>query len=431
MKKTLISIAAATLVFAGCNREVFNSEETGALELDLSCLSDLNETTTKASDDEDIINNLTVKLLRPYDGWEKTYAPFSTIRGKVIELSSGDYILTASSPDRSDAAFEQPIYDGSKNITIKTGEVTPAAVTCKVSNMKLSLILSENFYNELSDFTITVNNGKGLLTWEKNSTKTDFAPATLEGVKVYTVKKAGYFTVGTLTAQVSGHRAIDGTTAQSTSIISNTSAADHHILNVDAQVTGSLQGITITIDHSVNPVNTPVIVPGFDEIPVPGDPGTEEPGTEEPEPENPGTDPAPSTQPTMTWEANPSFAPMNINESLNADLVVTAPEKVASFKVQVDSPCLTETISSLTQDGTSTMDLINDEGLISFLADAAPTLPTGNDLKGQTNINFFLTSLVKLIDLYGSAPGNRHNFTLVVTDEKGQTLNQTVTFVSE
>ena len=431
MKKTLISIAAATLVFAGCNREVFNSGETGALELDLSCLSDLNEITTKASDDEDIINNLTVKLLRPYDGWEKSYAPFSTIRGKVIELSSGDYILTASSPDRSDAAFEQPIYDGSKNITIKTGEVTPAAVTCKVSNMKLSLILSENFYNELSDFTITVNNGKGLLTWEKNSTKTDFAPATLEGVKVYTVKKAGYFTVGTLTAQVSGHRAIDGTTAQSTSVISNTSAADHHILNVDAQVTGSLQGITITIDHSVNPVNTPVIVPGFDEIPVPGDPGTEEPGTEEPEPENPGTDPAPSTQPTMTWEANPSFAPMNINESLNADLVVTAPEKVASFKVQVDSPCLTETISSLTQDGTSTMDLINDEGLISFLADAAPTLPTGNDLKGQTNINFFLTSLVKLIDLYGSAPGNRHNFTLVVTDEKGQTLNQTVTFVSE
>ena len=431
MKKTLISIAAATLVFAGCNREVFNSGETGALELDLSCLSDLNEITTKASDDEDIINNLTVKLLRPYDGWEKSYAPFSTIRGKVIELSSGDYILTASSPDRSDAAFEQPIYDGSKNITIKTGEVTPAAVTCKVSNMKLSLILSENFYNELSDFTITVNNGKGLLTWEKNSTKTDFAPATLEGVKVYTVKKAGYFTVGTLTAQVSGHRAIDGTTAQSTSVISNTSAADHHILNVDAQVTGSLQGITISIDHSVNPVNTPVIVPGFDEIPVPGDPGTEEPGTEEPEPENPGTDPAPSTQPTMTWEANPSFAPMNINESLNADLVVTAPEKVASFKVQVDSPCLTETISSLTQDGTSTMDLINDEGLISFLADAAPTLPTGNDLKGQTNINFFLTSLVKLIDLYGSAPGNRHNFTLVVTDEKGQTLNQTVTFVSE
>ena len=431
MKKTLISIAAATLVFAGCNREVFNSEETGALELDLSCLSDLNETTTKASDDEDIINNLTVKLLRPYDGWEKTYAPFSTIRGKVIELSSGDYILTASSPDRSDAAFEQPIYDGSKNITIKTGEVTPAAVTCKVSNMKLSLILSENFYNELSDFTITVNNGKGLLTWEKNSTKTDFAPATLEGVKVYTVKKAGYFTVGTLTAQVSGHRAIDGTTAQSTSIISNTSAADHHILNVDAQVTGSLQGITISIDHSVNPVNTPVIVPGFDEIPVPGDPGTEEPGTEEPDPENPGTDPAPSTQPTMTWEANPSFAPMNINASLNADLVVTAPEKVASFKVQVDSPCLTETISGLTQDKTSTMDLINDAGLIEFLADAAPTLPTGNRLLGQTNINFFLTSLVKLIDLYGSAPGNRHNFTLIVTDEKGQALNQTVTFVSE
>lgn len=431
MKKTLISIAAATLVFAGCNREVFNSEETGALELDLSCLSDLNETTTKASDDEDIINNLTVKLLRPYDGWEKTYAPFSTIRGKVIELSSGDYILTASSPDRSDAAFEKPIYDGSKNITIKTGEVTPAAVTCKVSNMKLSLILSENFYNELSDFTITVNNGKGLLTWEKNSTKTDFTPATLEGVKVYTVKKAGYFTVGTLTAQVSGHRAIDGTTAQSTSVISNTSAADHHILNVDAQVTGSLQGITISIDHSVNPVNTPVIVPGFDEIPVPGDPGTEEPGTEEPEPENPGTDPAPSTQPTMTWEANPSFAPMNINASLNADLVVTAPEKVASFKVQVDSPCLTETISSLTQDKTSTMDLINDEGLISFLADAAPTLPTGNRLLGQANINFFLTSLVKLIKMYGPASGDRHNFTLIVTDEKGQTLNQTVTFVSE
>ena len=119
MKKIVYTIIAAAAILSGCNREIIVSEGTGSLALDLSCKSDYKDVVTKATDEE-IINNLTIDIFRPYDQWSKTYAPFSSIRGKVVELGSGDYTLTASSPAKEHAAFEQPIYEGSKDFKILT-----------------------------------------------------------------------------------------------------------------------------------------------------------------------------------------------------------------------------------------------------------------------------------------------------------------------
>ena len=434
MKKYIYCLAAASVIFAGCNKEVLKSSETGSLMIDLDCNSEMNsgDVTKASSDDEDIINNLSIDIVRPYDNWNKTYAPFSSIRGTVVELGSGDYILKAYSPNQKDAAFDNPQFEGKKDFSIVTGQVSTVNVLCKIVNMKVTLALSENFYNELSDFTVTVSNDKGYLQWQKNTANTDFEPRLVDGKVVYIAKKDGYFSVSKLTASIQGHRASDNSTASTTFVVSDVNPSEHHILNVDANVTGTLGGISISIDHTVRDINSNIVVPGFDEIPVEGDPGSDNPGSEEPEPEQPGgEDPQPSTAPTLLWEANPSFAEMPINNNLNADLVVKAPEKIAVFKVNVDSPNLTSAIEALTQDHSSTMDLINDEGLIEFLADAAPNLSTGNNLLGQTQVNFFITDLVKMINMYSPAPGSKHKFTLNVTDEKGQTMSKTVTFVTE
>ena len=428
MKKTVYTIIAAAIALTSCNTEVFISEGKGEMMLDLSCSSEYNIVGTKAESDEDIINNFSVKIVRPADGWTKTFEPFSSIKGTVISLGSGNYTITASSPVKEDAAFDQPVYEGSTDFTVSTGQVTNVSLICKVSNIKVSIQLTDNFVKELSDYSITVTNGKGILKWEKNANQTDFKPVIVEGETLYTGIKSGYFSVAPLTIQVNGHRSLDNSSASTSYFINDPKAADHHILKLDANVTGTLGGISITIDNTVNDIENTVTVPGFEEIPVPGDepqdPGTEEPGTEEP-----GTNPEPSTAPTLVWDANPTFAPMAINDAMNADLVVNAPEKIAQFKVKVDSPNLTAAIQGLTTGGSDTMDLVNDAAMIEFLAELG--IPTGENIVGKTTVNFFITDLVKMINMFGPEAGTQHHFILIVTDEKGQEMNKKVTFVSE
>lgn len=451
MKKIVYTIIAAAAILSGCNREIIVSEGTGSLALDLSCKSDYKDVVTKATDEE-IINNLTIDIFRPYDQWKKTYAPFSSIRGKVVELGSGDYTLTASSPAKEHAAFEQPIYEGSKDFKIMTGQVSTVEVICSISNMKVSVFLSDNFVRELSDYTVTVSNGKGTLSWNRNASEDDFKPVVVDGKTVFTGTQAGYFTVAPLTVRVDGHRAIDNTDASTQYLIENPSAADHHILNLDAKVTGQVgdvdengnvitEGIKITISHEVNDINQIVSVPGFDEVPVPGDDNTgDDSGDDNTGDDNTGNEPVeptPSTKPTLLWEANPDFLPMNIDENLNADLLINAPEKIKTFVVTVDSPQLSPTIAALcsyadtyVEGEPADMDMIGDAVLVENLANMNLGLPLADEIAGQTTVPFSLSGLVPLINIYQPEAGDKHKFTLKVTDEKGQSMEQLVVFVT-
>ena len=244
MKKIFYSIISAAAILTACNQEVIVPQGQGSFSLDLSCKIDYTEMETKALTDEEIINGLSIDIVRPFDGWKVNYTPFSTIRGKVVELGSGSYVLTASSPEKEDAAFDKPIFEGSKGFDIKVGEVTSISLECTISNLKVDVKLSENFVTELSDYTVTVSNGKGILTWVKSATVDDFVPADDKGKTVYMGKKSGYFTVAPITITVDGHRKIDGSTATTSYTITDVAAANNHIICLDAQVIGSLQGIT-------------------------------------------------------------------------------------------------------------------------------------------------------------------------------------------
>jgi len=438
MKKIFFSIIAAAAVFTGCNTELIEQKGSGSLAIDLSCKSDLNEVETKATDEE-IINGLSIDINRPYDNWSVKYSPFSSIRGKVVELGSGDYVLTASSPAKEHAAFDQPIYEGTKNFKINTGQVTTVDVICAISNVKVTVNLSSNFVEELAHYTVTVTNGRGTLMWNKTAQDDDFKPVAIDGTTYYTGEKAGWFTAAPLTVTIDGHRAIDNTSASASLLIDGVNPADHHILNIDAEVTGEL-GVNITISHDVNEINQNVVVPGFDEIPVPGDDpstgGDDNTGDDDTGNDNTGGDDNTGgsvEQPvaTILWEANPTYAEMPINADMNADMVITVPGKIAEFEVTVDSPQLTAAIEGLTSDGSSKMNLITDEGLIAFLAEAAPALPTGTNLSGKTQVDFFLTDFINMISMFGPASGDRHNFTLDIVDEAGKTFSKTLTFVTE
>ncbi len=413
MKRILYIIAAAVTVTA-CGTKSPLPEGRGQLSV-TAVREDINA--TKAND---VLADFVVDIVRPSDGWTLRYDRYADIP-RTISLGSGDYTLTVASPEFRHAAWDLPCYKGSADFTIRVDELTPVNVLAGLQNMKVSFALTDNFKNELSSYTIVVTNaaswdapdaGERSLTWSS-------ATGDVE-------QKSGYFSVAPLRVKVDGYRAVDNSETHSELLISEVAAKDHHVITLDARVTGLVSGVSIVIDPSVNDRSSTVEVPGWGEVPVEGggDPGS-----------GPGDDPQPSTAPTMIWEKNPTFAPTPIEAEMDVEIVIEAPEGIRDFVVDVDSDVLGETIAALAHTSYTyspetpfRMDLINDTSLIEALDGM---IPVADQLKARTHVDFSLSQLVPLIAVYNPTSGSQHTFTLKVTDNKGQSLEKDVVFYAE
>ena len=137
-----------------------------------------------------------------------------------------------------------------------------------------------------------------------------------------------------------------------------------------------------------------------------------------------------------TWDANPDFEPTPIAGEMDINILIQAPEKIATFVVTVDSYILSDIIAqmggdtsySYANDGPYDMDLIGNVTLANTLTSM---IPTGDALKGQTEVLFSLSQLVPMIQMFAPTSGSEHIFTLKVSDEKGQTLEKTLVFYVE
>lgn len=132
--------------------------------------------------------------------------------------------------------------------------------------------------------------------------------------------------------------------------------------------------------------------------------------------------------PTMIWEGNEDFAPIELQEEMNVNITVSAPAGIKSFHVDVVSETLSPIIQAI-NNGSTDMDLIGNADLAAALAGlTGGTLPTGDALLNQTEVNFNLSTLVPLILEFNPASGTDHSFTLTLTDNADQELSKTCTF---
>lgn len=367
---------------------------TGQLDLRIADLEDYVVVETKATDYTDLSNYDVV-----IDGPTKYEKKFSEFQGDVVELGSGNYTITVTSPDTEPAAFEQPIYQAYEEFVIKAGEVTPLDLVCTPLNCKVTIELSDNFVKELASYEVVVNNGLGSLTWTKNGEKNDFA----EG-------KAGYFLPRGLEIMVKGWRSIDNTEATAVHYVQNPQPAEHHIVKLDAKVTGQIGGISIDVNTDFNEVDQDVEVPGMDEEYVDrpdfgeGDEGEEE---EDQTPKN-----------TISWPDNPTFDPITINNTSQIKMNISMPAGIASFVVEV-SDNFKQLVSVITTGGVGYLDLINDEKIKENFADS--DLPTGDELLNQTTVEFDLTSFVPML-IGAMSNGGTVSFILKATDKNGEEL---------
>lgn len=334
--------------------------------------------------------------------------------------------MTVASPASEPVAWNQPVYGAVKDFTIVEGVVTPVDIVCTLQNMKNSVYCSQHLVDELTTFQVTVTNPDGHLVWSAD--EVGIYTQAEDGTKtiVREPAKQGYFTVQDLDVTVNGYRAVDNSTATISYQIKDVAPRDHHILYVDAYVTGQ-SAIALSIDSSVIDRNVDMVIPGIDPDDENVDDDIEtgwgqeedqQPGENQPvEPEQPV-----STAPTLEWPANPDFAKMDIEQGMSVELMVYAPEKIKGFIVYVSDNFL-GAIQMLVP-GAKYLDLIYDEVAKDQLG---TMLPVGDQLLGQTEVAFSLSKLVPMIAAVGNQ-GEDYIFTLEVTDEKDQILRKDVEF---
>lgn len=264
MRKLVFLAISAALVLSGCVKEgnINGIGEYGSVSIGLSSEGEFAEV---KSGGEVNVADFYLKILQGASV-VKSYSKYSDVPN-AIELSPGSYKVEAGTSADADAEWDQPIYYGSQEFSVSAGEALSLDLTCTLSNMKVTVTCSEAFNNEISeDFEIAITNGKGTLIFDK--TKIDAGTS-------------GYFSVGTLTIDLTATRKSTGEEILEHRVIEGGAAKDHFILNFDAQETGSISfgDSGITIDYSLNDREEEIIVPGEDEIPV------EEPDPGEPEEE--------------------------------------------------------------------------------------------------------------------------------------------------
>lgn len=307
------------------------------------------------------------------DGPTHKEMKFSELAGNVVELSSGSYTVTVTSPATEPAAFNQPIYRAFSNFEIRAGEVTPLDLVCTPYNCMVTLELTDNFKKELATYEVVINNGLGSLTWTKDSSQDMFAQ-----------NLAGYFLPRGLEIKVKGHRSIDNTEATAIHYIENPQAAEHHIIKLDAKVTGQIGGIDISIQTDFNEKHGSIEVGDLEESYVdrpdfPGNGGEDE------------DDPVESTTPSVVWAANPYFDPIEITTTTEVSMVIKAPEGFKTFVVEV-SDNFKAAIKVFTQSDVDYIDLINHADTWGILG-----LPVGDAIKGQTSVTFELTPFISTL----------------------------------
>lgn len=393
MKKVVFLTLLSLMTLSSCVNKV--SKDSGTLDLTIAGLNEYVVVETKSAVDYTDVNNYDVVI----DGPTKYEAKFSQMRGEVVELGSGSYTITVTSPSTEPAAFEQPIYQAYESFVIKAGEVTPLDLVCTPQNCKVTIELSENFVKELATYEVVVSNGLGELTWIKDTQKNDFS----EG-------KAGYFLPRGLEIKVKGYRSIDNTEATAVHFVADPKPAEHHIVKLDAKVTGQIGGITIDVNTDFRDREQNVDIPGLDEEYVDRpDFGDDDEGNDD-EDETP--------QNTIEWPSNPTFGKIVLTNDTEIKMNISMPAGIATFIVEV-SDNFKELVSVITTNGVEYLDLINDDKIKANFADSP--LPTGNELLNQTEVAFDLTSFVSML-MGAMSDGGIVTFVLKATDNNGDPL---------
>ena len=346
-----------------------------------------------------------VKILdaagRVLENWAYSEMP------ELPALNVGSYTLRVQSHDTAPAAeWETPWFMGEKPIEITLGGVTEAgAVTCRLSNLKVSVIFSpELVAASAGDLQCEIRvNDNNKLTFAQGETRSGF----------FAIEPGASTMVAVFSGTVNGYK------EEIIRPYRDVAAGQHRI---------------ITFSLKTTPVNPPNAVGSFDptgglnvDVTVvdvdlradinPGDGvigGGDRPGNEvwPDDPVQPDVPAATFSSPTLDLEG------VNPIDRLPAAVTIDCPKGISHLWVTINSPSLHDALVDLGLG--EPFDLAYPGELEGVLKESLG-LPTGDEVIGKNTLVFDISQFVPML---AGFPGD-HEFVLEVTDADGNksTLN--------
>lgn len=160
--KGILAALALAVVVPSCERTQVQQEQTGYLYIDLQHDFSV-DPVFKSDAAEDMTFSLAI-----YDWKDKlvaTYDDHRELAAQPLELRAAPYRVTATSSSAGAAAFDAPFYSGETQVVVKGNTLTSATLTVGLANVKVTAAFSDEIKEQFSEYTLTVSNGDGALTW--------------------------------------------------------------------------------------------------------------------------------------------------------------------------------------------------------------------------------------------------------------------------
>lgn len=253
------SLLLILMFFAvGCGKDpkienMFYGEDKGGFSLKLGTMGSF-EVVTKAADIP--VSDFTVRIKgttlkgTAYDSTWTRYADMPSI----VTIPAGTYKIEAYNGEQR-SGFETPYYYGSKDFTVGIQELTDAEVTCVLACVKVSVVFTPLFLNNVSDAVCIVH--------QVNGTALEFAPNESNGTG-YIASPAD----STLGVTVRGTYTEDGSEVNRTYFIKSVGSKQWHKIELSVNTSAGIEngGGMIQIDHSVDEKESTVLVPGAGDL---------------------------------------------------------------------------------------------------------------------------------------------------------------------
>lgn len=388
----LAALVALTTTFTACEEQwdpIQLLQENGTIDLSSLTIDVDGEVSemSRSTDGVDV-NTFTVTIFDANTGsatnqWTVAAMP------EVVTLPIGNYIIDVENTPLQPAAWDAPWYHSTSKVAVVKDEVAyPSPITCKLSNVMVSVAYSDALRQALDpDAKVVIAvSPEAPLTYTLYETRTGY----------FALPEGASTLVAEFTGKVNGHEV---TLRKS---FGDIAVAQHHTITFSLK-SGQLDP-SIIIDADITYDDVDIDIPGNEDPIIPPTPGED--------------------LPTITSETLDLEGVNQVTEDIQAVVNIKAPNGIAHLWVTIISDGLTA-------------DVLQEVGLTDKFDLAYPGeyeeslqglgFPTGENVIGQTDLIFDISDFVPLLPLF---PG-KHNFVLDVEDAKGNKVSVTLKFYAD
>jgi len=373
-----MTVVLSAGVLASCNQEVIQDNSYGYLGIRMD--SDLSEDIIVKADAADELV-FAVNVSNQSGQTVATEEDHRTVTTEnPIKLQIGTYTVTASNGEDLNAAFNNPYYEGSKDVKIYPDRINTVDLTCSLANTIFSVEFPEDFSDNFDVYEVSVTNGTGSALVLSN------APQAGNSLEAGLDAEAYFAVTGTLTWNLYLKNS-EGGEYRYTATYEDVKAKQHYHLTFELGEDQTADGafiIKVTLDNSMDESEHKLIL-DFDNSSLPEVSSNDEFAVE-------------SGVPVTTPVGN------SISKVLN----FSTPVGVSSLRITHDNEVLEQSglPKSAELIGTSATDLTNAGIVVSQAITKAVAL-------GSTEVAVDITSFISRL------PVGAYEMTFTVIDAKG------------